>query len=559
MRINKIKKLTHTLIIIFLVCVYFAPQLSQASPLWYENIIRITDDNAIISVRGLENKQYFSCNISSFLCTNLLELPPVQASSSVSSASNPKTSVKFPTGSMFNKISTTGHFGFYITINKIKKTRTIGVIDGTKKKTYSTTNSLNFWNLTEQQPRASRFAPDDSTLAYIDDRSGDMSLYVVPLTLLSNNNLSKNKITSGSSVGDFMYADANTLLYVANSKNDPYNWVLYSYNILNKTKTTLAQNLTYDSILYKSGNSIIFTQLTPLGTRPVVFTNYIGGELKIFNLEDKAPINTNTIKYSYQKIAGMNTVLMQNTNVTTKIHPLIIWLHGGPYRQSSFQRHTYISYGVYDWILEEAVQKGDAYVLKVDYPGSYGSGRGLTENIKGGVGTKDVNSVMNVIKEFTQSNINIGDVYVVGNSYGGYMAAKMLTSYPGIKGGLSINGVTDWKALLIYYKNSIFNTFFGGLPNIKNKTLFANASIINFINKINNPLYIIQGEVDSTIPKAQALLLKEALDKYNKDSSLILIPNENHVFIKDSSINTICKTLFEMININVANSCNLEG
>lgn len=538
-------------------CVFSIPFVTHASPLWYENIIRINADNAILQVRGLENKQYFSCSISTLLCSDLSNLPSSEASSTSNPA--PKTSVKFPANSMFQKISSTGHFGFYTNTNTVKKTRTIGVVDGQSKKQYSITSSLNFWNLLEQQPRVSRFAPDDSTLAYIDDRSGSMSLYIVPLASLSQKSLSVNKITTDSSVGDFMYADSNTILYVANSKTDPYNWVLYSYDIAKKSKKILAQNLAYDSILYKSGDSIIFTQLTPLGTRPVVLTNYINGELKVFNISAQTPVNTNTITYTYKKIAGINTVLMQNSIPTKSSHPLIIWLHGGPYRQSSFQRHTYISYGVYDWVLEEAVNSGDAYVLKIDYPGSYGSGRAFTENIKSGVGTKDINAVMNVIKEFTKNNKNTDGVYVVGNSYGGYMAGKMLTSYPEINGGLSINGVTDWKALLLFYKNSIFNTFFGGLPSTKNKTLFTNASIINNVNKIKNPLYIVQGEADSTIPKSQAILLKNALDKAKKKSALILIPNENHVFIKDESINTICKTLFQMVNLDATNSCNLKG
>ena len=128
-----------------------------------------------------------------------------------------------------------------------------------------------------------------------------------------------------------------------------------------------------------------------------------------------------------------------------------------------------------------------------------------------------------------------------------------------IDGALSINGVTDWGSLLVSYKNSIFNTFFNGIPSSKNKKLFTNASIIKNVDQIKNPVYIIQGEKDTTIPKIQAVQLKKALDKANKISNLILIPEENHVFHKNSSINTICKSLFEMIKLDSTNSCNLNG
>ena len=536
--------------------IFTLPHISFASPLWYQNIVSINGDKAIIETRGLENKYYFSCSIKTLDCEALAEAPLKETQNTTTT----KTSVKFPSNSSRRNISSTGRFGFYTKINTFKKTRTFGIIDGQKNKQYQITNYLSFWNLLDQQPHISRFAQDDSTLTYLDDRSGFMSLYIVPLNSLSKNSFSLKRITSDVSVGDFMYTDNHTILYVANTKVDPYNWILYSYDISSKIKIILAQNIVYDTILYKSGDSILFTQLTPLGTQPMVLKNYKNGELKGFDSLMQTPTNTNTITYTYQKVAGMNTVLMKNTTTSTDKHPLIVWLHGGPYRQVSLKRHPYISYGVYDWMLEEAVNNADAYVLKIDYPGSYGGGRAFTENIKGGVGTKDINSVMNVINDFTKNNTKINSVYVVGNSYGGYIATKIISSYPSkIDGALSINGVTDWKTLLIYYKNSIFNTLFNGYPSLKNKTLFTLASTTNNITKIKNPLYLIHGEADSTIPKSQSILFKKALDTASKESTLILIPNENHVFLKNSSINTICKTLFEMTHLNVTNSCNLKG
>ena len=395
-------------------------------------------------------------------------------------------------------------------------------------------------------------------MAYVSDRSGFMSLYVVPLSNLSSKKLGIGRVTSNVSVGDFIYADANTILYIANNKVDPYNWILFSYNLNIKKKTILAEHLTYDSVLHKVGKQIVFTRLADRGTEPVVLTDYNGGEIKNFNLPISAPSFVDSIQYSYQKIAGTNTVLMKNINNSTTAHPLIVWLHGGPYRQTSFKRHTYISYGVYDWILEEAVSKG-AYVLKIDYPGSYGAGRSFTESIKSGVGLVDVKNVTNVINAFTKNN-KVDGVYVVGNSYGGYLALKSVSSYPNkITNALSINGVTDWKALLNIYQNSIFNTFFGGLPSSKNKKLFTQASIIDNLSKLKNPVYVIQGESDTTIPKSQAILLKNKLDDADKISNLTLIPGENHVFSKDSSINTICKALFEMTKLDATNSCNLSN
>ena len=549
-----IKKIIPFFIIILFMFIF--PSISLANPLRYINLIKINGDFATLEIRGLENKNYYNCNIKTLTCNAIPDLP---TESSAQVDKTIKSSIKFPSNSNRRNISTTGKFGFYYSVDTSKKSRTLGLINSSKNKNYFLKENLNFWNLLDEQPHVSRFAQDDSTLTYMSDRSGFASLYLVSLKNLSNKNLQGTQITSGVSVGDFIYADPETILYVSNTKTDPYNWILYSFNVTTKKKITLAQNLTYDSILHQSGNSIIFTQLTPLGTLPVVITDFKGGEEKEFTGLSSSPSDTKSITYKYQKINSLNTVEMKNVDTDTKTkHPLIVWLHGGPYRQGSYIRHPYISYGVYDWILEEAVSK-DAYVLKIDYPGSYGSGRTFTQSIKNQVGKIDINSIMNTITIYKKTH-EISNTYVIGNSYGGYLASKFMTSYPSkIDGGLSINGVTDWGSLLNYYKNSIFNTFFNGIPSSSNKKLFTQASILNNIKNIKNPLYIIQGSIDSTIPKSQAILLKKALDDANKTSILTIIADENHVFLKNSSINTICKSLFEMVQLDATNSCNLEG
>ncbi|MDE2030727.1 MAG: prolyl oligopeptidase family serine peptidase [Patescibacteria group bacterium] len=528
-----------------------------ASPLWYGSIIRIDGDNAILDFRGLEVKHYFSCNIKTLTCSEIPEIPP-RPSLPEGSQPSVKSLVRFPSRSMHQNISSKGRFGFYITTDTNRKYRTFVLVDGLKKKSYSIVEHLDFWNLLDEQPHISHFAPDDSTLTYLSDRSGYASLYISSLSNPSQKSFQGTQITSGVSVSDFTYVNPQTILYIANTEADPYNWILYSYNIKTKTKAILADNLAHDSIIHSIGDSIVFTKLSPLGTLPVVLTNYQNGELKNFNIPIQAPAYTDSIDYTYNKLAGANTVEMKNKNLPAGKHPLIVWLHGGPYRQTSFIRHTYISYGVYDWVLEEAVDKG-AYVLKVDYPGSYGAGRSFTEKIKDNVGIADVKSVIDTINAFKE-NHDVSGVYTIGNSYGGYLALKSAEANQNIIDGvLSINGVTDWSSLMIFYRNSIFNTFFSGLPSYYTRKYYNQASIFNYIKQFKNPIYIIQGEVDTTIPKKQAIVLKDLLDKANKSSNLILIPGENHIFLKDSSINTICKTLLEMTHLNATNSCNLQG
>ena len=526
---------------------------AHADPLWYGDLFTTNGDSVTLELRGLEQKEYFTCSIASRDCTPLAT-PPV-TTQPVDASSSP---IHFPNGSTRQNTSPMNHFGFFTNLSKGSTTRTLGFVTVKKHITYTIKDSVHFWNLLEEQPKVSSFAPDESSLAYLDDRSGFASLYVTNLGTMSAKNFQGVQITKGVSVGNFRYADSATLLYVANTISDPYNWVLYAYDISSKTSKILAEHLTYDTGLYQSGNSVVVTQLTPLGAMPIIITDFHKNGIDHFTIPKGQPQAHSNITYTYQKIAGINTVIMSNPSSAASEHPVIIWLHGGPYRQASFMRHAYISYGVYDWVLEQAVNQG-AYVVKVDYPGSYGAGRTFTESIKYNAGLVDVGAVEKVVSDVMTHN-QVSGVYVIGNSYGGYLALRFGVAYPNqVSGVLSINGVTDWGSLLTFYQNSIFNTFFNGLPSSRNKKLFAQASILNRASKFQSPVFLIQGDVDTTIPKAQAILLKNILDQNHKDSSLILIPGENHVFEKDSSINTICNTVFSMIGVNSGGSCDLNG
>jgi hypothetical protein len=60
-----------------------------------------------------------------------------------------------------------------------------------------------------------------------------------------------------------------------------------------------------------------------------------------------------------QQFAEIHGALLDSdTNTKTK-KPLIIWLHGGPERQTSVGYHSYLSYGVYDEMLERFVRAGE--------------------------------------------------------------------------------------------------------------------------------------------------------------------------------------------------------
>ncbi len=534
---------------------FLIPHTIFANPIWYGRVVRVEGDRAILEWRDIENKYYSSCIVKTEECTSLSQLPP---------ATEVSVKAKGPVAalpSIYDK--TTDHqtrseskrFGAYVRSDTNVHNRKIVLVDGKTKAKYFIAEKVDFWNLLDDQPRVFRFSSDEANVAYVSDRDGYMSLYYVPLKNLSNEKMKGVKITNEMSVGDFIFADSKTLVYVANNKTDPYKWNLYSYDLISKVTTKLAEDLAYTTYLRQSGNSILFNRLSVLGTVPAMITSVHGGMIKDFTSSMTPKYDTSTIKYSALNVAGMEGVLMQSSS-TTNDSPLIIWLHGGPYRQTSFIRHAYASYGPYDWMLEEVVSEG-VRVLKLDYSGSYGYGRAYSEKIKGSVGKNDVDDVVRAANEFR--NAGTKEIYVVGNSYGGYLALKAVSEYPEkFEGLMSINGVTDWGALTDYLKTSIFNILFNGIPKVSNKDLYNQASILkNLSNLDGKKIYIIQGDKDRTVPFFQSLIIDNALSAKNIDHEFLPIKGEDHVFAKDSSIETICKSVFEMMDLSKKHSCDL--
>jgi dipeptidyl aminopeptidase/acylaminoacyl peptidase len=226
---------------------------------------------------------------------------------------------------------------------------------------------------------------------------------------------------------------------------------------------------------------------------------------------------------------------------------LLVWLHGGPYRQAALGYHPYTSYGGYDWILETARQS-DVGVLKLDYPGSAGFGRVFAESISGHVGVKDATDAAAAISDFAKRN-SYKNVYLMGNSYGGYLALKLLVNKPTVyKGAMSIAGVADWTTMLTALDTSIFNLQFGGTAGNDNFDEYARASIYNHVNKLSGQkIVLVHGDKDSTIPIKQSAGLATFLEQNGKPAKLITLSGENHVFKKPESFETVCNATLEFV------------
>ncbi|MEN9390326.1 MAG: hypothetical protein RLZZ283_426, partial [Candidatus Parcubacteria bacterium] len=417
-------------------------------------------------------------------------------------------------------------------------------LDTTSLSIFTKKLSISYWDLLSEGIRYYSFSPDSKSLIYIDDSKNNPTLYQVNLEKLSGSELVSTRMFSREySVADVVWKDNDTIFFIAN-RDGPYAWALYEYTLKTSSLAKIADQVSYADNLWMMGTNLLFAYADSSGVRSALYDTTTKS-IKTFVLPSTGAIQTKGTAVKLAKDLTGTFFLEANKNSDT----LVVWLHGGPYRQVSTGFHPYFSYGGYDWVMEKA-RAANVGILKVDYPGSAGRGRLFAESITKQVGVKDAQETAAAVADFAKRN-RYTKVYLMGNSYGGYLAMKMLVDKPtAYKGAMSIGGVADWTTMLTALDSSIFNKQFGGTVGDANANykLYNDASIYNRVEKLSGQKFIlIHGEKDMTIPYRQSEGLAAYLTSLGKANSLITMAGEDHVFKKTESFELLCQTVLGFV------------
>lgn len=423
--------------------------------------------------------------------------------------------------------STSEHGNFFASYNYSAEAQDIWKIGGGKVATISA-----------KKPSYVVFSNSENYIAYIDEVDGFNKLFVGEL----NNSANSKDVSSGDyTVVEYEFI-GDVLYYIANTEKNPYEWNLYSYDPATGERVIVDSDVAYDDSygnLRKTHTTLFYEKLDGKN-KNVVALKPASDDRTVLSAVEKSAASSE-ITRTVVNLDGIPGVLLAPEKASRNDDlPLIVWLHGGPMRQTSVSFHPFYGYAVYDDLLERMA--AEAYVLKLDYTGSWGHGNNFREALVGNIGNLDVQDVFSAISEIKDEK-SISEVYLIGNSYGGYLALRALAENPDeVDAIVSIAGVTDWESLISRIPSSPFSASFYGAPSIANAELYAQASITSRLNSVGDQeMLIVYGTDDASVPTWQSTEFTATAQALGKNINLVRYEGEGHTILKKNNLIDLCE------------------
>jgi dipeptidyl aminopeptidase/acylaminoacyl peptidase len=223
-------------------------------------------------------------------------------------------------------------------------------------------------------------------------------------------------------------------------------------------------------------------------------------------------------------------------------YPLFVMAHGGPYQIAWSERYLGRSeeFGrlLFDptSYVSAALHQGFV-VFQPNYRGSNGYGKDFRVANYGDFGGKDYDDIMAGVDYLVQQGIADEEhMAIAGWSFGGYLTSlaigrsdrfKAAIEGAGITNMISFAGTSDMPEL--FKKN--WGSFFW-----ENEKLFWQRSPMSQVKNIHTPLLILHGKSDDRSPVSQGYELYHALKLQNKQVSMLVFPDEPHIFADPNRI-----------------------
>ena len=216
---------------------------------------------------------------------------------------------------------------------------------------------------------------------------------------------------------------------------------------------------------------------------------------------------------------------------TSKKYPTLLYCQGGP--QSPLTQ-----FYSFRWNFSLMASQG-YIVVAPNRRGMYGHGQAWNEQISKDWGGQVMDDYLSAIDDVAkESYVDKARLGCVGASYGGYSVFYLAGIHNHrFKTFIAHDGVFNTQSMFGTTEEVFFNYWdFGGNYWDKNNAVAQKAyttfNPINYVDKWNTPILIIQGGIDFRVPIGQGQEAFQAAQLRNIKSRLLYFPEENHWVLK---------------------------
>ncbi|SFB10608.1 Dipeptidyl aminopeptidase/acylaminoacyl peptidase [Flavobacterium swingsii] len=230
----------------------------------------------------------------------------------------------------------------------------------------------------------------------------------------------------------------------------------------------------------------------------------------------------------------------------TKKYPTLLYCQGGP--QSPLTQF-------YSFRWNFSLMASQGYVVVApNRRGMYGHGQAWNEQISGDWGGQVMQDYLSAIDDVSKENyVDKSRLGCVGASYGGYSVFYLAGIHNNrFKSFIAHDGVFNTQSMFGTTEEVFFNNWdFGGAYWEKDNKIaqqtYTKFNPINYVEKWNTPILIIQGGNDFRVPIGQGQEAFQAAQLLGIKSRFLYFPEENHWVLKPQNAQVWQKEFYKWL------------
>jgi len=315
-------------------------------------------------------------------------------------------------------------------------------------------------------------------------------------------------------------------LYLMDTSTKKYSEIKLPVGLINSTAFT------------KDGKSLFFSQSTydsssdiyrlDLATNKIErWTDSEQGEMQKSDMAQPKLIEWTS--FDKMKISGF---YYPASKKFTGKRPVMINIHGGPEGQSMAS-----SLGANNYYTNEM----GVSVIYPNVRGSSGFGKAYIASDNGFNrmnSVQDIGALLDWIAK--QPELDKDRIMIMGGSYGGFMTLATAYEYADrIRCSVDVVGISDFNTFLKNteeYRRDLRRAEYGDERDPKMSAFFTKIAPLNNTDKIQKPMFIIQGTNDPRVPVTEAMQMRDKLKAQGNTVWYLEAKNEGHGFRKKENV-----------------------